>query len=233
MISERSAGTITTIRGDVTVHSDTGCPVRAADFGPGSVDISVSAACTPTRPPPCVDSSHWRSTTTQCFQKCLLSNQRRAASGRCFCGGVAPDVACIDGLGCVDGECQPSSGNGRRPLKTEEDAASVSSSENGGEVAGFHVDIETCSGNYGKTHTVAQQRAACASFFGKLENISRAAALISQTLPRPLILAVDTGTGWACGQEPASGCINITWNGVSKPVSQHVVDLSDSAVPSL
>ena len=102
-----------------------------------------------------------------------------------------------------------------------------------GEVAGFHVDIETCSGNIGKAHhgnTAAQQREACVSFFGKLENISRAAAAISTTLPRPLTLAVDTGTAWACGEEPASGCINITYNGKSKPVSQHVIDLSNTAV---
>ena len=123
------------------------------------------------------------------------------------------------------------SASSRSPLKTDD--AAVSKLQSNGEVAGFHVDIETCSGNYGKTHgghTVAQQRAACASFFGKLENISRAAASISKTLPHPLTLAVDTGTGWACGEEPASGCINITWNGVSKPVSQHVVDLSNSTV---
>jgi hypothetical protein len=103
----------------------------------------------------------------------------------------------------------------------------------GPEVAGFHIDIETCSGNIGETHgghTAAQQQAACVSFFGKLEGVRRAAASISRALPQPLTLAVDTGTGWACGQEPVVGCINITWNGASKPVSQHVVDLSDSAV---
>jgi hypothetical protein len=98
--------------------------------------------------------------------------------------------------------------------------------------AGFHIDIETCSGNIGAAHngqTGAQQQAACASFFGRLDNISRAAMSISSTLPHRLRFAVDTGMGWACGAEPGSGCINITWNGTSKPVAHHVIDVADEA----
>ena len=74
--------------------------------------------------------------------------------------------------------------------------------------AGFHVDIETCSGNVGAAHngqTPAQQQAACASFFGQLDNISRAAASISSTLSQRLRFAVDTGTGWACGAHQPAG----------------------------
>jgi len=46
---------------------------------------------------------------------------------------------------------------------------------------------------------------------------------------------VDAGTGWVCPQPkpctpPYCGCINITFNGATKSVASHVVDLADEVV---
>ena len=106
----------------------------------------------------------------------------------------------------------------------------------GAEVAGYHIDMETCSGVVKAGHNNATvERALCRTFFERLSNLTRAAARGSTSLPKPLKVAVDTGTAWTCPPEPsckppACGCINITWNGVSKPVGHHVVDIADESV---
>jgi hypothetical protein len=102
-------GTITGINGDVTIHSTIGCPLLPASFGVGATGIDVKVTCVPTNPPPCGNASWWwvSANGDQCFQKCPSSNQGRGTSGRCLCGGAAPDNACIAGLHCVSGECQP------------------------------------------------------------------------------------------------------------------------------
>ena len=105
----------------------------------------------------------------------------------------------------------------------------------GVEVAGFHIDMETCSGVTRAEHNASVERALCHTFFERLSNLSHAAAQGSAILPKPLKVAVDTGTAWTCPpspscKPPACGCINITWNGVSKPVGHHVVDIADESV---
>ena len=45
----------------------------------------------------------------------------------------------------------------------------------------------------------------------------------------PLTLTADAGTAWSCA-EGQSGCFNLTFNGSTKSVAEHVVDLTDGAV---
>ena len=45
----------------------------------------------------------------------------------------------------------------------------------------------------------------------------------------PLTLTVDAGTAWSC-PDGRSGCFNITFDGATKSVAQHVIDLSDGVV---
>lgn len=107
-----------------------------------------------------------------------------------------------------------------------------SHSEHGTEVLGFHIDDETCSGlDY---NNATEQRIVCANFFDKLANLTSTYAAASTSLPRPLTLAVDAGTGWVCPQPtcspPYCGCINITWGGATKSVASHVVDIASETV---
>ena len=106
-------------------------------------------------------------------------------------------------------------------------------------ITAFHVDQETCSG---LVHdNVTRQHIMCAEFLGSLANLSAALARTSQNLSRAsaetrLRMAVDAGTGWVCPQPqpctpPYCGCVNITFNGDSKSVAEHVVDLADEILP--
>ena len=72
-------GTITGIKGDVTVHSAIGCPLLPASFGAGATDLDLKVACVPTNPPPCANASTWwvSANGDQCFQKCPSSDQAR------------------------------------------------------------------------------------------------------------------------------------------------------------
>ena len=68
----------------------------------------------------------------------------------------------------------------------------------GPEIAGYHVDTESCSG---LVHdNVTAQRISCAAFLDMLDNLTETAKAESAGLPRRLRLAVDAGTGWVCPQ---------------------------------
>eukprot|EP01050_Picozoa_sp_SAG11_P025887 SAG11_NODE_6003_length_1412_cov_1.342727_2_plen_251_part_01 len=75
-------------------------------------------------------------------------------------------------------------------------------------------------------------------FFAELTKTSATIRNMSAQLkrPTPLKLAVDAGTGWVCPQPssfcpgPYCGCRNITFNGETKSVASHVVDISDEIV---
>jgi hypothetical protein len=107
------------------------------------------------------------------------------------------------------------------------------------EIDGIHVDDESCSG---LVHdNVTAQRISCAKFIHGLQNLTEAAAAASAGLPRRLRVSVDAGTGWVCPQPQSSalcphpgapycGCINITYQGVSRSVADHVVHFSDEVV---
>lgn len=93
-------------------------------------------------------------------------------------------------------------------------------------LAGYHVDVESCSGLIQDNATA--QVAQCATFFGQLANMS--AALKAAALPGPpLRLSVDVGTAWVC-PTGATNCVNMTYNGVNKSVAEHVVDIADEVV---
>jgi hypothetical protein len=89
------------------------------------------------------------------------------------------------------------------------------------------VDDESCSGLIQDNKTA--QLISCNRFFSSLVNLSSAVAEASKSLPATLRLAVDAGTGWVC-QTGATNCFNITFNGATKSVAQHVVDLADEVV---
>ena len=105
------------------------------------------------------------------------------------------------------------------------------------EIAGIHVDDESCSG---LVHdNITAQRISCAKFIHGLQNLTETAAAAS--LPRQLRVSVDAGTGWVCPQPQSSalcphpgapycGCINITYQGVSRSVADHVIHFSDEVV---
>eukprot|EP01045_Picozoa_sp_COSAG04_P005568 COSAG04_NODE_260_length_18679_cov_4.566439_7_plen_405_part_00 len=68
----------------------------------------------------------------------------------------------------------------------------------GPEIAGYHVDTESCSG---LVHdNVTAQRISCAAFLDMLNNLTETAKAESAGLARRLRLAVDAGTGWVCPQ---------------------------------
>jgi hypothetical protein len=97
-----------------------------------------------------------------------------------------------------------------------------------GRITGFHVDDESCSGLIMNNKT--DQKIKCAVYFNSLANLSAALAHYSSDLKGPsLTLTVDAGTAWSCpgGQV---GCFNLTFNGTTKSVAEHVVDLSDGVV---
>jgi hypothetical protein len=99
-------------------------------------------------------------------------------------------------------------------------------------IDGIHVDDESCSG---LTHdNVTAQRISCAKFLRSLQNLSETAAAVSASLPHRLRLSVDAGTGWVCPQAsctpPYCGCINITYQGVSRSVADHVIHFADETV---
>jgi hypothetical protein len=101
-----------------------------------------------------------------------------------------------------------------------------------GNVDAIHVDDESCSG---LVHdNVTAQRISCAKFLHNLQNLSETAAAVSASLPRRLRVSVDAGTGWVCPQAsctpPYCGCINITYQGVSRSVADHVIHFADEAV---
>ena len=98
------------------------------------------------------------------------------------------------------------------------------------EIDGIHVDTESCAG---LVHdNVTAQRISCATFLGNLQNLSETNAGLD--LPRQLRVSVDAGTGWVCPQArctpPYCGCINITYQGVSRSVADHVVHFADEVV---
>ena len=102
------------------------------------------------------------------------------------------------------------------------------------EIGGIHVDDESCSG---LVHdNVTAQRISCAKFIHGLQNLTEIAAAVKSAvgLPRKLRVSVDAGTGWVCPQAsctpPYCGCINITYEGVSRSVADHVIHFSDEAV---
>ena len=93
-------------------------------------------------------------------------------------------------------------------------------------ITAFHVDDESCSGLIQDNRTA--QIISCNRFFTSLVNLSSALEA-SKSLPAPLRLSVDAGTGWVC-QTGATNCFNLTFNGTTKSVAQHVVDLADEVV---
>lgn len=98
----------------------------------------------------------------------------------------------------------------------------------GGVIAGFHIDDESCSGLLANNRT--EQEIACQLFFNKLVNVSAQVRNGSQGLPQGhLTLSVDTGTGWVC-EQGQTNCFNLTFNGETKSVAEHVVDLADMTV---
>ena len=102
-------------------------------------------------------------------------------------------------------------------------------------VSGYHVDDEACSGlNH---DNITKQVPICAKFFGSLANTSEQLRSLSAKLGRaqPLRLAVDAGVGWVCPQQqpctpPYCGCTNMSFNGSTKSVADHVVDIADEIV---
>jgi hypothetical protein len=102
-------------------------------------------------------------------------------------------------------------------------------------VSGIHVDDEFCSGRSVDNKTL--QLTACAKFLGSLANKSATLAAASAHLPhhQRLTLSVDVFPWWVCPESstcrpPYCGCLNITWNGYSKSVAEHVVDIADEVV---
>ena len=100
------------------------------------------------------------------------------------------------------------------------------------QIDGIHVDNE---GSSGLVHDNATgQQIYCQTFLHSLQNLSETAAIVSASLPNRLRLSVDAGTGWVCPQPsctpPYCGCINITYQGVSRSVADHVIHLADETV---
>lgn len=52
---------------------------------------------------------------------------------------------------------------------------------------------------------------------------------LSVGLPDPITLSVDTGTGWIC-PSGATNCFNLTYQGETKSVAEHVQDLANTTV---
>eukprot|EP00039_Didymoeca_costata_P023559 m.7509 g.7509 ORF g.7509 m.7509 type:complete len:307 (+) comp3725_c0_seq1:93-1013(+) len=99
-----------------------------------------------------------------------------------------------------------------------------------GRITGFHIDDETCSGLTIDGHTKPEQELLCAKFFASLSNITQLLKKVNPSLPgNPLTLTVDAGTGWVC-TPGATNCFNLTYNGSTKSVAEHVVDLADFVV---
>ena len=95
-------------------------------------------------------------------------------------------------------------------------------------ITGFHVDDESCSGLLMNNRT--DQELKCAAYFRSLANVSATLAQYSSGLKGPpLTLTVDAGTAWSCPAGQA-GCFNLTFNGTTKSVAEHVVDLTDGVV---
>jgi len=97
-----------------------------------------------------------------------------------------------------------------------------------GRITGFHVDDERCSGLLMNNRT--QQEIVCGEYFDSLADLSATLRNFSSALKGPpLTLTVDAGTAWSCATG-ASGCFNLTYNGTTKSVGEHVVDLADDVV---
>lgn len=99
-------------------------------------------------------------------------------------------------------------------------------------IDGIHLDDEGCSGLVHDNAT--GQQIYCQQFFQGLQNLSETMANVSASLPNRLRLSVDAGTGWVCPQPsctpPYCGCINITYQGVSRSVADHVIHFVDETV---
>jgi hypothetical protein len=103
------------------------------------------------------------------------------------------------------------------------------------EIDAIHVDDESCSG---LVHdNVTAQRISCAKFIAGLQNLTESAAAASARagLPRRRRGSGDAGPGGVCPQGPQCtppycGCINITYQGVSRSVADHVIHFSDETV---
>jgi hypothetical protein len=97
-----------------------------------------------------------------------------------------------------------------------------------GRIAGFHVDDESCSGLLMNNKT--KQEIVCAKYFHSLANLSATLRNYSSDLKGPaLTVTVDTGTAWSC-PTGRSGCFNVTYNGTTQSVGDHVIDLADEIV---
>ena len=100
------------------------------------------------------------------------------------------------------------------------------------QIDGIHLDDEGCSGLVHDNAT--GQQIYCQKFLHGLQNLSETMASVSASLPNRLRLSVDAGTGWVCPQPsctpPYCGCVNITYQGVSRSVADHVIHFADEAV---
>ena len=76
------------------------------------------------------------------------------------------------------------------------------------------------------TSNASYQQATCVTFLSALANLSRTLQAHSVGLDGRLALSVDAGTWMTC-PVPGPSCMHIAFNGTSKSVAQHVIDLAD------
>ena len=76
------------------------------------------------------------------------------------------------------------------------------------------------------TSNASYQQSTCATFLSALANLSRTLQAHSVGLDGRLALSVDAGTWMTC-PVPGRSCMHVTFNGTSKSVAQHVIDLAD------
>lgn len=126
-------------------------------------------------------------------------------------------------------------GGGHHQLFTTTTATVTGGPSSPSLVQGYHVDRERCSGRVVDNATL--QISSCAQFLGSLTNVSATLASMNEGLPSKsrLQLAVDAFPWWICPEAsscrpPYCACLNITFQGASKSVAEHVVDIADEIV---
>ena len=89
-------------------------------------------------------------------------------------------------------------------------------------ITGFQVDYEFCSGNYKSSAEKLNQIAVCNAWLSEL-------SILRETVHHyGLNLTVTAGTWMAC--VPPTSCFNITFNGITQSVAEHVIDIADRTV---
>eukprot|EP01052_Picozoa_sp_SAG31_P061894 SAG31_NODE_20937_length_561_cov_2.158009_1_plen_130_part_01 len=101
------------------------------------------------------------------------------------------------------------------------------------QIGGIHVDDESCSGLV-KDGVVHHNDSSCIKYIRDLQQQQHdnAAVATALGLPHKLRVVVDAGTAWVCYGDPGPDptCTNITYDGVTRSVADHVIHFSDEAV---